>query len=226
MLVRSSHLRKSAHWSTLFTATAAACFLTHCISSEAVAETIDFDLKPNPDVINCLAQDPDDPPTAHVKVTRGKLNDTLTLKLSGVKPGLAFDMFTVERSRLDANGDKDPAFTNFGLGWYQSDIEANSSGNARVQIKTILLDQIFGLDQDVASLNATSSATTHHTFHVGFWFNNPADAAACGFVGHTPFNGEQNAGPLAMISVPDATTGLGPLCAHPDTSTVPATCNP
>ena len=29
-----------------------------------------------------------------------------------------------------------------------------------------------------------------------------------------------------MISVPDATTGLGPLCTKPDTSTVPAHCNP
>jgi hypothetical protein len=37
-----------------------------------------------------------------------------------------------------------------------------------------------------------------------FWFNNPADAAACGFTGVTPFNGEHQAGPLAMISRLDA----------------------
>jgi hypothetical protein len=213
-----------ARWTTILTAAATSYLLVGGLHA-AQAETINFDLKPNPDVINCLAQDPSDPPTAHVKVTRGKQNDTLTLDLKGVKPGLAFDMFTVERSRLDANGDKDPAFTNFGLGWYQSDIQANKKGNAHVQIRTILLDQIFGLDQDVPSLDATSPETTHHTFHVGFWFNNPADAAECGFTGHTPFNGEQNAGPLAMISVPDAPTGLGPLCANPDLSH-PGTCNP
>jgi hypothetical protein len=66
-----------------------------------------------------------------------------------------------------------------------------------------------------------------NTFHLGFWFNNPADAEACGFdvTKPTPFNGEHNAGPLAMISVPDATTGLGPLCLNPDASQ-PSGCNP
>ena len=43
-----------------------------------------------------------------------------------------------------------------------------------------------------------------NTFHVGFWFNDPADAAACNFdvTKPTPFNGEHRAGPLAMISRP------------------------
>jgi hypothetical protein len=34
------------------------------------------------------------------------------------------------------------------------------------------------------------------------------------------------AGPLAMVSLPDAKTGLGPLCTDPNTSTTPASCNP
>ena len=42
----------------------------------------------------------------------------------------------------------------------------------------------------------------------------------------TPFNGEHHAGPLAFISLPDATTNLGPLCANPDTSKTPVACNP
>jgi hypothetical protein len=77
-------------------------------------------------------------------------------------------------------------------------------------IKTILLDQIFGFDP------ASNLAPTH-TFHVGIWFNNPEDAAACGFDPKkpTPCNGEQNAGPNAMISLPSATTKLGPLCTGP-----------
>ena len=84
-----------------------------------------------------------------------------------------------------------------------------------------MLDQIFGFDP------AVSLAPTG-TFHVGFWFNDPKDAAACGFnpATPTPFNGDHQAGPLAMISVPDATTNLGPLCTKPDTSTTPARCSP
>jgi hypothetical protein len=61
---------------------------------------------------------------------------------------------------------------------------------------------------------------------MGFWFNNPADAGACGFTGTTPFNGEHNAGPLAFVTRPSAATNLGPLCLNPDTSTSPARCNP
>jgi hypothetical protein len=96
-----------------------------------------------------------------------------------------------------------------------------STTAAHVRIKTILLDQIFGFDPDVA-LPPTN------TFHVGFWFNNPEDAVACGFdpTKPTPFNGEHKAGPLAMISVPDATTSLGPLCTDPNNSTTPPSCNP
>ena len=80
---------------------------------------------------------------------------------------------------------------------------------------------IFGFDPAVG-------LTPTNTFHVGFWFNDPNDAVACGFNDNnaTPFNGEHHAGPLAMISRPDATTGLGPLCRNPNTSTVPPSCNP
>lgn len=161
-------------------------------------------------------------PSATVSVVKGSLNDTLTIKLRHVKPHLAFDLFTVENSPFFANGTANPAFTgSFGLAWYQSDIQTNSAGNATVTIKTILVNQIFGFDPD-ASLSPTN------TFHVGFWFNDPNDAAACGFdpTKPTPFNGEHKAGPVAMISGADLTTGLGPLCLDPNTSTIPATCNP
>jgi hypothetical protein len=178
----------------------------------------------NAKLLPCLAKDADDPrhqPSAAVSVERGDLNDTLHLRLRNIKPGLAFDLFTVQRSNKLADGSADPSFKNFGLAWYQSDVQADDSGNANVSIKTILLDQIFGFDPDVV-LPPTN------TFNVGFWFNDPKDAAACGFdVTHpTPFNGDHAAGPLAMISLPDATTGLGPLCRNPDTSVTPVRCNP
>lgn len=185
---------------------------------------VGFDLQANPKFASCLAQYPDDAsraPAVHVQVERGPLADTLTLRGRYIKPGLAFDLFTVEHSSLAADGTPDPAFVNFGLAWYQSDLEANDDGSMRAQIKTILLDQIFGFDP-AASLPPTG------TFEVGFWFNDPNDAAACGFdaTKPTPFNGEHAAGPLAMISVPDATTGIGPLCTKPDTSVSPARCSP
>jgi len=186
---------------------------------------IQFRLTANPKFANCLAQYPNDPtrpPSAYVKVQRGNLNDTLQLAGKWIKPNLQFDLFTVEKSNLLSDGTPDPAFTTFGLAWYQSDVDASATGTLNASIKTILLDQIFGFDADLSNPNPIN------TFHVGFWFNNPNDAAACGFdpTKPTPFNGEHSAGPLAMISVPDATTDLGPLCTNPNLSTSPISCNP
>jgi hypothetical protein len=188
-------------------------------------DEVSFDLVPNPQFVNCLRGSSSEEPTARATVIRGKLNDTLILDLDGIKPGLAFDLFTIQRSSLLSEGVPDPAFKgSFGLAWYQSDIEiGKKTDDGHVRIKTILLDQIFGFDPD-AALPPTN------TFHVGFWFNNPQDAAACGFPADnpakfTPFNGEHKAGPLAMISVPDPSTKLGPLCTDPDPQH-PGACNP
>ena len=188
----------------------------------AQPDVISFDLYPNPKFIDCL-RDPSthEKPYAKVTVLRGELNDTLQLKLKYIKPGLAFDLFTVQRSALLHDGALDPKFTNFGFAWYQSDLQVGSKGTGEAQIQTILLDDIFGFDPDagVAPIN---------TFHVGFWFDNPKDAEACGFDPNkpTPFNGEHKAGPMAMISVPDAKIGVGPLCSDPDVSGKTLKCAP
>jgi hypothetical protein len=174
-----------------------------------------FQLFPNPKFLNCL-KGSKGTPSATVTVVEGSLNDTLTLKVKNIKPNLGFDLFTIQRTNLLSEGTIDPNFTDFGLAWYQSDVQADKHGNGMVKIQTILVDQIFGFDPDV-------SLAPTNTFHVGFWFNNPADAAACGFTGTTPFNGEHNAGPNAMISVP-GTSGLGPLCLNP--SSTPGVCGP
>jgi hypothetical protein len=170
-------------------------------------DKITFSLTPQAKFLSCLGVQGGPTPSATVTVRRGKLHDTLTLKASNLKPNLGFDLFTIQNTNLLANGQPDPNFQNFGLAWYQTDLQANSEGEAQVTINTILLDQIFGFDP-AASLLPTQ------TFHVGFWFNNPQDAVACGFdsTHPTPFNGEHDAGPNAMISLPNATTNLGPLC--------------
>jgi hypothetical protein len=179
---------------------------------------------PDPNILPCLAQYPDDAakqPSVEADVVRGDLTDGLFLHGKNIKPELKFDLFTIERSLLQADGTRDPNFHGFGFAWYQSDLEASDHGALRASIRTILLDQIFGFDPD-AQLQPTN------TFEVGFWFNDPNDAAACGFDPSkpTPFNGEHRAGPLAMTTVPDAKTGLGPLCTKPDDSVRPARCDP
>ncbi|MBV9304473.1 MAG: hypothetical protein JOY62_06315 [Acidobacteriaceae bacterium] len=177
------------------------------VPAAAQVPEIVFNLVPQPKFVNCLGAGDGTTPSAEVIVQRGELNDILILHAEHLKPNLGFDLFTIQNTNLLTDGKVDPNFKNFGLAWYQTDVQADSNGNAEVAIKTILLDQIFGFDP-------AASLTPTHTFHVGFWFNKPQDAAACGFdvSKPTPFNGEQNAGPNAMISVTNSSTHLGPLC--------------
>jgi hypothetical protein len=194
------------------------------VNPPADSDIVRFDFTPISKVQDCFAAYPNDParpPSVHADVVRGPLNDALFLRGKYVKPSLQFDLFTVEHSLLSADGTVDPNFKGFGLAWYQTDLHADENGSMRASIRTILLDQIFGFDPTV-NLPPTG------TFEVGFWFNDPQDAAACGFDVNkpTPFNGEHKAGPLAMITIPDASTGLGPLCTRPDTSVSPAQCSP
>ena len=176
-----------------------------------------FVMKPNPKVGPCAQRFSTVPLLGLATVAEGQFNDTLTIRLASFKPGLALDLFTIQNSNLKSDGMIDPSFTNFGLAWYQSDVLTDANGAAFVEIHTILLNQIFGFDA------ATGLGPTN-TFHFGIWFNNPADATACGFTGFTPFNGDHHAGPNVMITVPNATTGLGPLCLNP--SATPGVCNP
>ena len=185
-------------------------------------EETHFSMTPLAKVVPCMAADGVTPPRIEVSVERGELNDVLSIRGRGFKPGIAFDLFTIQNSRLNAAGAPDPDFKGFGMSWYQSDLHANEYGRISARVRTILLDQIFGLVDG----GATPVKPTN-TFNVGFWFNSPDDAAACGFTGTTPFNGEHAAGPLAFVTVPDATTNLGPLCTSPEQSPAgPFVCNP
>src|SRR6476660_4485949 len=179
-----------------------------------------FSLFPQTALLKCLKPSPDAPnPEVTVTAKRGDLNDRATIHLEGFKPNLGFDLFTIQHSPQTATGTPD-ANQSVGLAWYQTDLQVGPDGDGDARIRTVLLDQIFGIDKDV-------SLAPTNMFHLGFWFNNPADAADCGFTGSTPFNGEHFAGPLAFVTRPDATTNLGPLCTDPITGTGGTfTCNP
>jgi len=95
-----------------------------------------FNLKPNPKFVKCL-QLGSATPFAQVTVTQNTLNDDLAILVRNVKPNLAFDLFTIQNTNLLPNGTGDPTFRNFGLAWYQSDIETDSFGNALTMIRSL-----------------------------------------------------------------------------------------
>jgi len=179
-----------------------------------------FRMFPQNAQINCLKPSAGAPtPQVRVHLDRHELNDTADIDLRNFKPNLDFDLFTIQHSPQTATGTPDPN-PSVGLAWYQTDLHVGSNGSGHARIRTVLLDQIFGVDKDVA-------LAPTNTFHMGFWFNNPADAHNCGFTGTTPFNGEHTAGPLAFVTRPNASTNLGPLCTSPVSGSGGAfTCNP
>jgi len=97
----------------------------------------------------------------------------------------------------------------FGLAWYQGDIETEANGighetfRGRFNIETFIVAQPPG-DQPAPVVHdqppfpdADENSATEpvHTFHLGLWFNSPADAKAAGCADTvTRFNGEHNAG--------------------------------
>lgn len=134
--------------------------------------------------------------TAKISITNrfanGAQNDVMTLTASGLPKNTGFDMFLVQNSPLDSG-----TFNGFGFGWYQSDVNSSSTGTVSVKVQGIF-------DKETFIENPASPFTPIHTFNVGFWFGSPTqEQAVCGNAtapAATPFNGEQNAGLLAMIT--------------------------
>jgi hypothetical protein len=141
---------------------------------------------------NCLAA-----ATATVRVVSHGQNETMTLRASGLPALTEFDLFILQLPNAP-----------FGLSWYQSDLRTGYDGTAtvtvvgRFNVETFAVAPGSGVapvvhpETDAASNPAFAPI---HTFHVGFWFNSPADAVSAGCPGVvTPFNGDHNAGVQAM----------------------------
>ncbi|WP_329047797.1 hypothetical protein OG738_36445 [Amycolatopsis sp. NBC_01488] len=140
---------------------------------------------------NCLAA-----ATAKVRVVTHGQNETMTLHAAGLPADTGFDLFITQVP----NGP-------FGVSWYQSDLQSGDDGTASVTVIGRFNVETFAVAPNTAPApvvhpgDAASNPAFApiHTFHVGFWFNSPADAVKAGCPGTvTPFNGEHNAGVQAM----------------------------
>jgi len=135
--------------------------------------------------------------TATVRVVSHNLTETMTVNAAGLPANADFDLFVTQLPNAP-----------FGVSWYQSDLESNSSGTASVTVIGRFNVETFAVAPGAGAAPTPHGATDAsanpafapiHTFHIGFWFNSPADAAKAGCPGTvTPFNGEHNAGIQAM----------------------------
>jgi len=155
---------------------------------------------------NCLAQ-----ASAEVRVRSEDSVEVMDVSIQGLPPKTGFDVFVTQVPNAP-----------FGLAWYQGDMETNQQGRAhqtfvgRFSNETFIVapgsapaPQVHHNAFPDAQLNPPSGPI--HTFHVGIWFNSPADAVKAGCPGDvTPFNGEHNAG-IQVLSSRNFVDQQGPL---------------
>jgi hypothetical protein len=147
--------------------------------------------------------------TATVRVVSRELTEKMTVTASGLPPNTNYDLFVTQIPNAP-----------FGVSWYQSDLHADKYGRASVTVVGRFSVETFAVAPGSAVAPTPHSgidAATNpafapiHTFHLGFWFNSPADAAAAGCpTTVTPFNGDHTAGIQAMSTRNFADTD-GPL---------------
>jgi len=115
----------------------------------------------------------------------------------------------------------------FGLSWYQGDLHTGSTGSGTVEFLGRFSVETFIVAPGVTAApvvfrNAFPDAAVNpktgpvHEYHVGMWFNSPADAVRAHCAGTvTPFNGPHNAG-IQVLNTGTFPNLAGPLRSfHP-----------
>ena len=155
-------------------------------------------------------------PDAKADVTITSLGpvEEMEVRVSGLPPNTEFDFFVIQIPHAP-----------FGLAWYQGDIETNPQGRGhqrfvgRFNIETFIVAQPPGGQaaptphEDLPFPDASTNPATEpiHTFHLGLWFNSPADAVAAGCPGATTrFNGDHTAG-IQVLNTSNFPDLQGPL---------------
>ena len=135
-----------------------------------------------------------------VTITKGSLNDKMTVSVHGLPAKTGFDLFVLQLPNKP-----------FGVAWYQTDIETNSKGEGSATVVGVFSKETFSV-----SLGGTATFSPTHQYHLGLWFNEPSvpfklhceGAATAPIV--TPFNGEQHAG-IQILNTSNFPDAKGPL---------------
>ena len=167
---------------------------------------ISFDMVVSKGAAACLPK-----AEAEVKVISNGGAEDMFISATGLPPDTDFDFFVIQVPNAP-----------FGLSWYQGDLRSNADGDAvqhfrgRFGIETFIVAPgvapapvVFnGPFPDAARNPATGPI---QTYHLGLWFNSPADAQNAGCPNAvTPFNGEHNAG-IQVLNTSNFPDNHGPL---------------
>ena len=164
-------------------------------TTPAVTSSFSFKLVPATGIATCLPN-----AAGHVKITTGSLNDTMVVSMNGMPANTGFDLFVIQQPGKP-----------FGVSWYQTDIQANSTGAGSASVRGVFDSETFSV-----SPGGTTTFAPTHQYHLGLWFNDPqvpfnlgCEPGATSPV-ITPFNGEQNAG-IQALNTSNFPVAAGPL---------------
>jgi hypothetical protein len=135
-----------------------------------------------------------------VTITPGSLNDLMKVSVSGLAPNTGYDLFVIQLPK-----------TPFGVSWYQSDLQTDSSGAGSVSVRGIFNKETFSI-----SPGGTVTFGATHQYHLGLWFNSPKVPFNLGCEPGetsavvTPFNGVQHAG-IQVLNTSNFPDNAGPL---------------
>jgi hypothetical protein len=147
-----------------------------------------------------------------VQITSVGPVEVMDVFFTGLPPNTDFDFFVIQAPNAP-----------FGLSWYQGDIQTDFRGNAaeqfvgRFNVETFIVAPgvtsaplVFGPPNPSVGQNPQTGPV--QIYHLGLWFNDPADAVRAGGPGTvTPFNGEHRGG-VQVLNTSNF-TGAGPLSA-------------
>ncbi len=173
----------------------------------AKSDRISFDMIVSAGAATCL---PD--ATARVTINTVGVNQRMLVQAKGLAPNTVYTLFVLQVPTSP-----------FGMAWYQGDIRTGGGGTGTHEFFGIFSSETHVLAPGTApapqtdpGIDATSNPATApvHTYHLGMWFGDPADAVAAGCPGTvTPFDGDHVAGiqVLNTRNFPDLEGPLGQL---------------
>ena len=185
---------------------AALALLGATVGPVEASEDIRFDLTPSGGVRQCLPN-----ARGEVSIDAGESAELMSVKVEGLPANTAFDVFVIQVPTLP-----------FGLSWYQGDLTTNAKGKGKARFVGRFNIETFIVAPNVApapvvhetpipDADANPPTGPVHTYHLGLWFNSPADARAAGCADTvTPFNGEHNAG-IQVLNTGSFPDDQGPL---------------
>jgi hypothetical protein len=195
--------------SAIVLALAGAGAVAYARTAAAAQSQTSFDMVRSAAAVNagCLAG-----AQGHVTIrSRGPV-EVMKVKVEGLPAKTEFDLFVIQVPN-----------TPFGVSWYQGDIETNGDGRGsgtfigRFSIETFAVAPgvapapVVHHDPPFPDASQNPAFAPVHTFHLGLWFNAPADAAAAGCPATvTPFNGDHTAG-IQALSTRNFPDNAGPL---------------